>query len=123
MWPAPDCRQHRLFLCPNPYVQSLPCFSALLTLACWRCTLSRRRVPVVARRTVRSVEPCRIYGTRLPGNRPQPAQLLLRHVYVEPEEAFADLMVYKRRQQALRRQGRLLVLSPTPATSPTTCFS
>lgn len=53
----------------------------------------RRPAPVPAR-TAGSVEPCKIFGSVYLENDPRRANSCFAVVYVEPEQAFADVLVF-----------------------------
>jgi len=66
--------------------------SSLLALNPFR---PQPRVPFVAVSPVGSIEPCRIYGSVFLETNPSRRGFCFATVYVEPEEAFCDVMVYR----------------------------
>lgn len=53
------------------------------------------RVPLVAAAPAGSVEPCRIYGSVFLETDPRRKNQCFGTLYVEPEEAFADVLIFK----------------------------
>ena len=71
------------------------------------------RVPFVAA-VVGSVDPCRIFGTVFLETNPSRRGFCFATVYLEPEEAFADLMVYREDNKLFADKAGFWYLPPGP---------
>ncbi|MFC7666136.1 hypothetical protein ACFQT0_00810 [Hymenobacter humi] len=98
-------------------------FSFLLTalLATAPAHIPAVKAPEVAPATA-SLEPCKIYGSVYLETDPSRRSYCFGTVYVEPEEAFADLIVFKENNKLFADKAGLWADAPA-GTSPTTCCS
>jgi hypothetical protein len=72
------------------------------------------RVPFVAAAPVGSIEPCRIYGSVFLETNPARRGFCFATVYVEPEEAFADVLVFREDNKLFADKPGFWYLAPGP---------
>ncbi|GAA4001062.1 hypothetical protein GCM10022408_10300 [Hymenobacter fastidiosus] len=72
------------------------------------------RAPFVTVAPAGSVEPCRIYGSVFLETNPARRGFCFATVYLEPEEAFADVLVYREDNKLFADKAGFWYLSPGP---------
>lgn len=72
------------------------------------------RAPFVVAAPTGSVEPCRIYGSVFLETNPARRGFCFATVYLEPEEAFADVLVYREDNKLFADKAGFWYLSPGP---------
>lgn len=71
------------------------------------------RVPFVAAAPVGSIEPCRIYGSVYLERDPRRKSFCFGTLYEEPQEAFADVLIYRESNKLFADKAGLWYLTDT----------